>query len=76
MLYQLGLLDDVRVEVIIDSNANYQGKRIFGIPVGAPEELRAHPQLPVIVSSQNAQEPIRRQITEQMHLPNPVVTLY
>ena len=76
MLYQLRLLDDVRVEAIVDSNVNYQGNLIYGVPIIAPEALKERENLPIVVSSQNAQEAIRRQIVETMQLSNEVVTLY
>lgn len=76
MLYQLGLLDGIHVRAIIDSNANYQGKEIYGVPVIAPQEIAAREPLPIIISSQLAQDAIHTQIKEQMGLPNEVVRLY
>ena len=76
MLYQLGLLDGIHVRAIIDSNANYQGKEIYGVPVIAPQELAARDPLPIIISSQLAQDAIYTQITERMKLTNEVIRLY
>lgn len=76
MLYQLGLLDGIHVRAIVDSNANYQRKKIYGVPVIAPQELRTLPVLPLVISSQLAQEAIYTQITETMRLPHKVVRLY
>ncbi|WP_232208048.1 bifunctional 2-polyprenyl-6-hydroxyphenol methylase/3-demethylubiquinol 3-O-methyltransferase UbiG [Selenomonas sp. FOBRC9] len=76
MLYQLGLLDGIHVRAIIDSNANYQGKEIYGVPVIAPQELVAREPLPIIISSQLAQDAIHTQIKEKMGRPNEVVRLY
>ena len=76
MLYQLGLLDGIRVAAIVDSNANYQGKHIYGVPVAAPEELNGLPVLPIVISSQRAQKAIGKQITEDMKLPHELVMLY
>lgn len=76
MLYQLGLLDGIHVRAIIDSNANYQGKEIYGVPVIAPQKLAASEPLPIIISSQLAQDAIHTQIKEKMGLPNEVVRLY
>ena len=76
MLYQLGLLDGIHLRAIIDSNANYQGKEIYGVPVIAPQELAAREPLPIIISSQLAQDAIHTQIKEKMGLPNEVVRLY
>lgn len=76
MLYQLGVFDGIRVQAIIDSNANYQGKTIYSVPVIAPEELNERPPLPILISSQLAQEAIYTQITGRMKLSNEVVRLY
>ena len=76
MLYQLGLLDGIHVRAIIDSNANYQGKTIYSVPVIAPEDLYERETLPIIISSQLAQGAICTQITERMGLRNEIVTLY
>ena len=75
-LYQLGLLDGVRVAAIVDSNANYHGRTVYGTQVISPEELRTRPVLPIIISSEIAQESIYAQITETMQLPHEVVRLY
>lgn len=74
MLYQLGLLDDIRVLAIIDSNKNYHGKTIFGLKVISPEELLSMEKLPIIISSQLAQESIKKQIAGMCE--NEVVELY
>lgn len=74
MLYQLGLLDDIRVLAIIDSNKNYHGKTIFGLKVISPEEMLSMEKLPIIISSQLAQESIREQIAGMCD--NEVVELY
>ena len=76
MLYQLRLLDGIHVRAIIDSNANYQGKEVYGVPVIAPQELTEREPLPIIISSQLAQDAIHAQIKEKMGLPNEMVRLY
>jgi len=74
MLYQLGLLDGIRVQAIIDSNKNYHGKNIFGLKVISPEEMLSMEKLPIIISSQLAQESIKKQIAGMCE--NEVVELY
>lgn len=74
MLYQLGLLDDISVQAIVDSNKNYHGKDIFGLKVISPEELLSMKKLPIIISSQLAQESIMKQIVGMCD--NEVVELY
>lgn len=74
MLYQLGLLDNISVQAIVDSNKNYHGKDIFGLKVISPEELLSMKKLPIIISSQLAQESIKKQIAGMCD--NEVVELY
>lgn len=74
MLYQLELLDGIRVQAIIDSNKNYHGKNIFGLKVISPEEMLSMEKLPIIISSQLAQESIKKQIVGMCE--NEVVELY
>ena len=71
-LFQLGLLNDLRVAAIVDSNVNYQGRTVYRVPVIPPEELYTRPAL----SSRIAQESIYAQIRETMKLTNDVVLLY
>lgn len=73
-LYQLGLLDGIKVEAIIDSNVNYQGENIFGLDVISPEELLEKEKLPILISSQLAQESIKKQINEMID--NEIIELY
>lgn len=74
MLYQLGLLDDISVQAIIDSNKNYHGKTIFGLKVTSPEEVLNMDKLPIIIFSQIAQKSIKAQIAGMCD--NEVVELY
>lgn len=74
MLYQLGLLDGIRVQAIIDSNKNYHGKNIFGLKVISPEEMLSMEKWPIIISSQLAQVSIKKQIAGMCD--NEVVELY
>lgn len=74
MLNQLVLLDGIRVQAIIDSNKNYHGKTIFGLKVISPGEMLSMENWPIIISSQLAQESIKKQIVEMCD--NEVVELY
>lgn len=74
MLYQLGLVDDAQVEGIIDTNPNYTGRHCCGHVVLMPEQAR--PGVPILVSSQYAQDEIVRAAHETYHLANRMVTLY
>ena len=74
MLYQLNLLHDINVIAIVDSNKKYHGKNIFGVDIIAPQTLGEIENLPIIISSQLAQESIRKQISD--NYTNEIVTLY
>lgn len=74
MLYQMGLLDGLNVQAIIDSNENYHGKSIFGVKIISPNELLTMDKLPIIISSQTAQKSIKEQISELCD--NEVLELY
>lgn len=74
MLYQLHLLDDINVEGIVDSNENYHGKIIFGHEIISPEKLKVIKKLPIVISSQLAQDSIERQILKTID--TQVVKLY
>lgn len=74
MLYQLGLLDGIRVQAIIDSNKNYHGKTIFGLKVISPGEMLSMEKWPIIISSQLAQESIKKQIAGMCY--NEVIEIY
>jgi methyltransferase type 12 len=76
ILFQLGIVKSGDVLGIVDSNRNYQGKTAYGHEIAAPESLRDHPDVPILISSQYAQEAIARTISEQMKLPNPVLRLF
>lgn len=76
MLFQLAIVKSCDVRGIIDSNRNYHGRTAYGHEIAAPESLRAYPDVPILISSQYAQEAIARVISEQLNLPNPVLRLF
>ncbi len=76
MLFQLRIIKPGDVLGIVDSNRNYQGKTAYGHEIAAPESLRAHPDVPILIASQWAQEAIAQVISEQLNLPNPVLRLF
>jgi methionine biosynthesis protein metW len=76
MLFQEDIIKAVDIRGIVDSNRNYHGQIAYGHEIAAPESLRDHPDVPILISSQYAQEAIARTISEQMKLPNPVLRLF
>ena len=74
-LLATGGLDPVKIALFADSNPKYQQRKLSGIPVVSPEELRNHPE-PILVSSRSFQGEIQNQIRHSLGLPNPVILLY
>lgn len=68
-------LGEGKIRAFVDSNVRYQGKTIHGVNIVAPSAI-AEPELPILISSQTAEDDIARQITATLRLPNTVVKLY
>jgi SAM-dependent methyltransferase len=67
-------LAQANIVAFVDSNPHYQGKRLNGIPVLAPGDMRSRSET-ILVSSQASQGEIVRQIRADLGLANPVLTL-
>jgi SAM-dependent methyltransferase len=74
-LLETSPLAAARIIAFIDSNRNYQGKQLHGIPVLAPEQIRNRPET-VLVSSHVAEEDIKSYIQKDLKWTLPVVCLY
>jgi SAM-dependent methyltransferase len=68
-------LGKARIRAFVDSNPNYQGKLLNGVPILAPADLQEHPE-PIVISSRVFQEEIATQINEVMRLKNEVIRLF
>ena len=75
MLFQLGFIKESDVRLVIDANPNYHGESFYGTRIVAPDELFVSEDLPIIISSQYAQDAIERQIKD-MQLKNKVYKLF
>jgi SAM-dependent methyltransferase len=69
-----GLIETRHVLAFVDSNPNYQGKKIGEVMVQAPEWLRERPGLTVLIASVGRAAEIKEQMV-RMGLTNPVVML-
>jgi hypothetical protein len=58
----------------VDGNPDKQGKRLFNLPVLAPESLAGRTDK-ILVASTIHQAAIARRIREQMKLSNPLILL-
>ncbi len=68
-------LANAHIQAFVDSNANYQGKQLKGLPILAPADLRGY-SYPIVIASRVFQEEIARQIREGMQLQNEIVRLF
>jgi SAM-dependent methyltransferase len=68
-------LGDMQIAAFVDTNPHCQGKLLRGIPIIAPAELKGRAE-PILISSRGYQREIERQIREDLHLGNEVITLY
>jgi FlaA1/EpsC-like NDP-sugar epimerase len=68
-------LKDARILAFVDSNPNYQGKQLNGIPIINPERLIGITD-PILVSSRIFQSEIVHQIRSELQLKNNIFTLY
>lgn len=75
MLFQLGLVKPQDVRLVIDANPNYNGENFYGTHISAPDVLLEREALPVLISSQYAQDAIAKQIKD-MNLQNEVYKLF
>jgi SAM-dependent methyltransferase len=74
-LLKTSRLGDANIIAFIDSNVNYQHKRLNGIPVVAPGEF-ADRSIHIMISSQVSEDDIYRTITDRLRWTNPVHRLY
>jgi SAM-dependent methyltransferase len=68
-------LKNARIVAYVDSNPNYQGKLLNGIPIINPQLLIDMSE-PILVSSRIFQNEIAHQICSELKLKNEIFTLY
>ena len=68
-------LKEARIVAFVDSNPNYQGKQLNGIPILNPERLIGISDS-ILVSSRIFQSEIVHQIRSELQLKNSIFTLY
>jgi FlaA1/EpsC-like NDP-sugar epimerase len=74
-LLETSRLPEARIVAYLDSNANYQGKQLAGVPVLAPADF-SDPSVEILISTQTAEDEIARTITHTLRWPNVVHRLY
>jgi SAM-dependent methyltransferase len=73
-LLETGPLGQANIRAFVDSNVNFQGKTLRGIPIIAPSAVAAYPE-PILVSSWMYRDEIVQQIKKQLKLPNRVIAV-
>lgn len=68
-------LSEANISVFVDSNPKYQGKRLHGVPIIAPIDLKDRPDT-ILISSRAFQDEIKQQIRKDLNLGNELILLY
>lgn len=76
LLFQMGVLSEENVFGVVDSNVNYHGQHAYVGTISPPAVLREYPNVPVLISSQYAQDEIASVIRDTMRLPNRIIKLF
>lgn len=74
-LLETSRLADANISCFVDSNVRYQGKRLRGVPIIPPDELKQRTE-PVLISSRVFQREIEQQIRDDLKCSNELITLY
>ena len=74
-LLETSRLSQAKLVAFIDSNVNYQGKTLAGIPVISPADFN-NPTAEILISSQTAETEIFQLIDRDWHWSNPIHRLY
>ncbi len=74
-LLATSVLGTANIRAFVDSNPRYQGKQLVNAPVISPQMLNTYSE-PILISSRAYQGEIVRQIQDELHLKNKIVTLY
>jgi SAM-dependent methyltransferase len=68
-------LGEAKIIAFVDSNPKYQGKKLNGLPIVAPQAIKDWSD-PILISSRVYQEEIAGQIMNELHLENEIIRLY
>jgi SAM-dependent methyltransferase len=74
-LLKKGNLSKANIVAFIDSNPNYQGKKLNGIPIISPNSCKDD-TVRILISSQVAESDIKNYILNNLQLKNPIICLY
>lgn len=74
-LLSIGAFNNVRIAAFVDSNPQFHGRQLQGIPVVSPSSLEGR-QEPILISTRGFQSEIQDQIRRQLGLGNEIILLY
>ena len=67
-------LDLSKVLYFVDSNARYKGRKINGVEIKSPQDIKE--DVPILVSTFSYQEEVARQIKDNLKLKNEIIKIY
>jgi len=68
-------LDISRVSFFVDSNSRYIGKKLNGIEIKLPSDIKEE-EIPILISTYSYQQEINYQIKEVLKLNNEIIKIY
>lgn len=74
-LMETSRLAEAEIRAFVDSNVHYRNKKLHGVAVVSPNDLKGTAD-PILISSRVYQEEIKRQIRDELQLKNELITLY
>lgn len=74
-LLAAGALERLNIGLFVDSNPKYHGKKLCGIPIVGPYELKSRTE-PILICSRVFQLEIEKQIRDELKLKNELLLLY
>lgn len=64
----------LKILFFVDSNARYRGKKIKGIEIKSPSDIKE--DIPILISTYSYQEEVAHQIKEVLKLSNEIIKIY
>jgi len=74
-LMETSQLSEVNIRAFVDSNVHYHNKKLHGVAVLSPIDLKGTTD-PILISSRVFQEEIKHQIRDELQIKNELILLY
>jgi SAM-dependent methyltransferase len=69
------ILDPSKIAYFVDSNTNYEGKKLLGIEIKAPDKIDDN-DIPILLSTFSYQDEVKDQIRNKLNLKNEIMQIY